>query len=470
MAITHHKVTGMLTLFIADQITDEDHQLDEVNLTGTVTWKPVFPKGMSQAKASEPARLVSLKPIKSLVADGQIVSLSGTVSEIGDVPGGPGQELPVMIDDTPVWWECSFDVHYESTAVTIPTMLVDATEGDVDITTLVSAGGFPEVPTGDIEAVIATVRSMSRAAEDAIRRAEETASAVGDVSDEAKAAVKTAGESAASAKEDAAQAAKSAAVVGDAQAVLDARDVATSAAGEASESAHDAAESAADASSSASAASSSAEAAASSAGESAESASAAASSASDAGTAKDDAETAQGKAEAAQGKAEESADAAASDRSAASKARDAAQSAQSAAEDARDAAAESAGSAASDAERAEKAADEADGEAVRAVTEKVDELTRDAPEKFDTLKEIADALEAQEDMGSALTSQIAGKADKEHEHSASDITGLDEAMSGKADQSWVEDHLPPVKILPVETLPPGSEQDPGTLYIQFGGA
>lgn len=181
MAIVHHTVTGHLTLFVMDQIADVDHQLDEVNLTGTVTWTPVLPRGLSQAKAMGPNRLVSLKPIKSLVSAGQIVSLSGTVSEIGDVPGDVGQELPVMIDDTPVWWRASFDVHYESTAVTIPTMLVDATEGDVDITTLVSAGGFPEVPTGDIESVIATVRSMSRAAEDAIRRAEVAAEAVGEV-------------------------------------------------------------------------------------------------------------------------------------------------------------------------------------------------------------------------------------------------------------------------------------------------
>lgn len=204
MAITHNRVTGLLTLFILDQIRDEDHQLDEVNLTGTVTWTPVLPKGLSQAKATGPNRLVSLKPIKSLVADGQIVSLSGTVSEIGDVPGEVGQELPVMIDDTPVWWRASFDVKFESTVVTIPTMLVDATEGDVDITTLVSAGGFPEVPTGDIESVIATVRSMSRAAEDAIRRAEAAADAVGEVDAAAREAVRVAGESASAAESSAA--------------------------------------------------------------------------------------------------------------------------------------------------------------------------------------------------------------------------------------------------------------------------
>lgn len=237
MSITHHKVTGLLTLFILDQIADVDHQLDEVNLTGTVTWTPVLPRGLSQAKATGPNRLVSLKPIKSLVADGQIVSLSGTVSEIGDVPGEVGQELPVMIDGTPVWWECAFDVRYESTPVFIPTMLVDATDGDVDITTLVSAGGFPEVPLDDVEAVIATVRSMSREAEDAIRRAEVAAEAVGEVDAAAREAVRVAGESAAVAESSAAASEASAVRsevgadrVGSAEVVLDARDQAMAAA------------------------------------------------------------------------------------------------------------------------------------------------------------------------------------------------------------------------------------------------
>ena len=229
MGITHSRVTGLLTLFIMDMIQDEDHQLDEVNLTGTVTWTPVLPKGLSQAKATGPSRLVSLKPIKSLVSAGQIVSLSGTVSEIGDVPGDVGQELPVMIDDTPVWWRASFDVHYESTAVMIPTMLVDATEGDVDITTLVSAGGFPEVPTDDIESVIATVRSMSREAEAAFARAtalaDEVASAESSAADYASAAAgsaATAGDKAQSASDDATRAETAADRVGTAESVLDA--------------------------------------------------------------------------------------------------------------------------------------------------------------------------------------------------------------------------------------------------------
>lgn len=251
MPITHHKVTGLLTLFIMDQIQDVDHQLDEVKLTGTVTWAPVFPKGLTQAKATGPNRLVSLKPITSLVADGQITSLSGTVAEIGDVPGGVGQELPVMIDDTPIWWQASFDVAYAGSPIRIPPMLVDATEGDIDLTTLVSAGGFPEVPTDDIEAVIATVRSMSRAAEDAIRRATEAAELVGEVDQAARDAVAQAGQSASEAKASAAQAQEGADRVGTAEQVISARDSAAESAVAASTSASEASGSASAAASSA---------------------------------------------------------------------------------------------------------------------------------------------------------------------------------------------------------------------------
>ncbi|WP_312811042.1 hypothetical protein [Corynebacterium variabile] len=334
MAIVHHKVTGLLTLFILDQIQDIDHQLDEVKLTGTVTWTPVLPKGLSQAKATGPSRLVSLKPIKSLVSAGQIVSLSGTVSEIGDVPGEVGQELPVMIDGTPIWWQCSFDVRYESTPVIIPTMLVDATEGDVDITTIVSAGGFPEVPLDDVEAVIATVRSMSREAEAAFARAtalaDEVASAESSAADSAAAAAgsaTTAGEKAQAASDDATRAEIAADRVGTAESVLDA-----AARAEAAVTATDGNATAADAA----------------------------------------------------------------------------------------------------ATRAEAAATTAEGAADAAATEKIADLVGTAPENLDTLGEIADKLADQDDVAAALTTQIAGKADKVHTHAVSDVTGLQTVLDGKA--------------------------------------
>lgn len=455
MPITHHKVTGLLTLFIMDKIQDEDHQLDEVKLTGTVTWTPVLPKGLSQAKAMGPNRLVSLKPIKSLVSAGQIVSLSGTVSEIGDVPGDVGQELPVMIDDTPVWWRASFDVHYESTAVTIPTMLVDATEGDVDITTLVSAGGFPEVPTDDIESVIATVRSMSRAAEDAIRRAEAAADAVGEVDAAAREAVRVAAESATAAETSAADSEASAVRaeagadrVGSAEAVLDARDQATAAATTATGAAATATEQADRATTEADRAGSEADRATGQA--TAASGSADAARADAVATAADRVKT--------------TADATATseDRIAVGNARnmvgrmrDEAEAAQSAAEGAASTATTEAGRAKNEADRAQVAADSVDTDVIRQeVTDQIAAVVDGAPADLDTIREVAEYAQANRDITDTLNAAIGQKADKAHTHTTSQVTGLDAALGSKLDAS---------KIQVVASLPASPDQD--VLYL-----
>ncbi|MGO1827358.1 MAG: hypothetical protein ACTH0J_10555 [Corynebacterium variabile] len=419
-----------------DMIQDEDHRLDEVNLTGTVTWTPVLPKGLSQAKATGPNRLVSLKPIKSLVSAGQIVSLSGTVSEIGDVPGEVGQELPVMIDDTPVWWRASFDVHYESTAVTIPTMLVDATEGDVDITTLVSAGGFPEVPTGDIESVIATVRSMSRATEDAIRRAETAADAVGEVDAAAREAVRVAGESASAAESSAAaseasavRAEAGAARVGSAEAVLEARDQATAAATTATGAASTATEQA-------DRAKSEADRAGSEADRASEQASAASSSATDAhasaSTATQKATQATSAAASAltnMGYAQSSASNALASQNAAYEHRNAAQTAASTATTEAD-------RATTEADRAQTAADSVDTDVIRQeVTDQIAAVVDGAPADLDTIREVAEYAQENRDITDTLNAAIGQKADKAHTHAVADVTGLQAALDGKAASS-----------------------------------
>lgn len=480
MAITHHKVTGMLTLFIADQITDEDHQLDEVNLMGTVTWKPVFPKGMSQAKASEPARLVSLKPIKSLVADGQIVSLSGTVSEIGDVPGGPGQELPVMIDDTPVWWECAFDVAYEGTAVRIPSMLVDATEGDVDITTLVSAGGFPEVPMDDIESVIATVRSMSRAAEDAIRRAEEAASAVGEVDAAAREAVRVAGESA-TAAESSAAASEASAVraeagadrVGSAEVVLDARDQATAAATTATGAAATATDQADRATTEADRAGSEADRATGQA--SAASGSADAARADAVATAADRVKTTADATATAADRV-----ATGDDRVAAAQSATTAEGAASTATSEADRATTEADRATTEADRAQAAADSVDTDVIRReVTDQIAAVVDGAPEDLDTIREVAEYAQENRDITDTLNAAIGQKADKAHTHAVADVTGLQAALDGKAASSHTHTmaqvtgldaalgaKLDASKIQVVTTIP--ASPVAGTIYLVTG--
>ena len=123
----------------------------------------------------------------------------------------------------------------------------------------------------------------------------------------------------------------------------------------------------------------------------------------------------------------------------AGEARDAAsQSARQAGEHAR-AAAASAVAAGEHADRAESAADRAGQAAadasVSAVAAKVEELTRDAPEAFDTLAEIAAELEEGTSARAALTKQISEKADLEHTHTTADVAGLDAALAGKADAS-----------------------------------
>lgn len=419
MAIRHELVTGHFTLLVEDSIRDEDHQLDEVNLSGTCTFTPVPPKGVTQWKASEPNRLVSLKPIRALIADGMLISLSGTVDEIGDVPGREGQELPVQIGDQPVWWRVSFSVAWEDIPVKLPSLLVDATEGPVDLTTLLSATGFPEADMSEVEGIIATVRAMSRAAEDAIRRAEEAAELVNEVDEAARDAVRVAGESAATSVDAAERAEAGADRVGSAEDVLDARATAVQAAASASESAHEAGVSASDAASSAGAATGAASAAEGSASDAASSAS----------SAEDSADAADSSATFASSEADRSNTAANTSRGHNDTAWTARQQSIAARDDAREArgdaeqsasdadssaaaAASSASSASDDADRAEAAAELADGAAVEAVTERVDALLEGAPEAYDTLAEIAAKLADQDDVAEVMLEQIGQKVEK----------------------------------------------------------
>lgn len=52
---------------------------------------------------------------------------------------------------------------------------------------------------------------------------------------------------------------------------------------------------------------------------------------------------------------------------------------------------------------------------------RIETIIGTAPENLDTLGEIADKLAEQDDVASALTTQIAEKASKEHTHTASDV-------------------------------------------------
>lgn len=100
------------------------------------------------------------------------------------------------------------------------------------------------------------------------------------------------------------------------------------------------------------------------------------------------------------------------------------------------------------------------------VTAKIAELVANAPEDLDTLKEIADWISAHADSASAMNTQIqanaeaiAGKADKVHTHTKSDITDLGNILLDK--QSIID------AVYPVGSLYWSSKStSPATL---FGG-
>lgn len=128
----------------------------------------------------------------------------------------------------------------------------------------------------------------------------------------------------------------------------------------------------------------------------------------------------------------------------------------------------------SEADRAESVADEVDSAAtnaaIAAVNGRVNQLLQDAPEAFDTLKEISDKLSDQDDEISALITQIATAAQKAawdqvsgkpssyppstHEHTTGQVNGLDTALGLKMDAS---------KIKVVTTMPESPVE--GTIYL-----
>lgn len=75
---------------------------------------------------------------------------------------------------------------------------------------------------------------------------------------------------------------------------------------------------------------------------------------------------------------------------------------------------------------ADAAASAAADASTKAIADKVNELLEGAPEAYDTLKEVADALEAHDDAASAMITQIAGKADAKHTHTTAEISDASE--------------------------------------------
>src|SRR5699024_322566 len=67
------------------------------------------------------------------------------------------------------------------------------------------------------------------------------------------------------------------------------------------------------------------------------------------------------------------------------------------------------------------------------ITAGIADVVDGAPEDLNTLKEIAAYAEANRGITDQLNAAIGNKADKTHTHTTSQVTGLDTALSGKAD-------------------------------------
>lgn len=182
MSIRHEMITGRWTLLVEDSHADDDAYLDEVPLTGTVTFTPVWPEGVVAAPTGgddEPLRLVAAQPVTALVADGILT----------DLQGREGQPLPVQIGEVELWWRARFTVAYEDIEVPLKPLLVDATEGPVELSTLISAKGYPDDDLSGLESIRATVRRQAREVANALDLVNRAAASVEDLQRRASEAI-----------------------------------------------------------------------------------------------------------------------------------------------------------------------------------------------------------------------------------------------------------------------------------------
>lgn len=407
---------------------DEDTHPERLPVYGNVTFTPVLAKGdaVTMVEDGQPVTFVPM-PVEARISDGVIFHRSEDFIEL--LAGGEDMQPERLV------WRATFsNMQSGGKPFTLRPVVFEAVpDGTVDLTRVAPVAGTPGVGVtrgrdGD------TITGFEVAGESLVLRVRsgegvvsEVPVPLGDVARTVAGGVLDSAESAAGRAEGAAErvdrwASEAEASAGRAEG---AAGEAGAAAGRADASAQAASQSASAASGSVDSARAQAEAAAASAGEAEESSSAAGVSAA---AAKEDADRAAAQAQ--------SADTAVSQ---AGEARDAASQSASQAGDSARAAAVSASEASESADRAQRSAEHA-GEAatnasVSAVAAKVEELTRDAPEAFDTLAEIAAELEEGTSVRAALTKQIAEKADAEHTHTTADVEGLDAALASKAEKS-----------------------------------
>lgn len=125
---------------------------------------------------------------------------------------------------------------------------------------------------------------------------------------------------------------------------------------------------------------------------------------------------------------------------------------------ARDAAAASASEAESHADRAELAIDVS---GLRdEVTQQIAAVVDGSPAALDTIREVAEYAQANRGITDQLNAAIGDKANKSHTHTTSQVTGLDAALDGKADKSYVDARpaiftVPDINSASTDNLVPG---------------
>ena len=125
---------------------------------------------------------------------------------------------------------------------------------------------------------------------------------------------------------------------------------------------------------------------------------------------------------------------------------------------ARDAAAASASEAKGHADRAELAIDVS---GLRdEVTQQIAAVVDGSPAALDTIREVAEYAQANRGITDQLNAAIGDKANKSHTHTTSQVTGLDAALDGKADKSYVDARpaiftVPDINSASTDNLVPG---------------
>ena len=125
---------------------------------------------------------------------------------------------------------------------------------------------------------------------------------------------------------------------------------------------------------------------------------------------------------------------------------------------ARDAAAASASEAEGHADRAELAIDVS---GLRdEVTQQIAAVVDGSPAALDTIREVAEYAQANRGITDQLNAAIGDKANKSHTHTTSQVTGLDAALDGKADKSYVDARpaiftVPDINSASTDNLVPG---------------